>query len=157
MADFDGIQEEHNKIPAGWMLFFIGIIAWLVWYIYSFTPQLSGWSYYTGFAAEMKSAKQQVAKPMTENPYEHDEKAVAEGKGIYAANCAACHGQNLKGGVGPDLTGHFKYGETDDKKYISIAKGTAAGMPGFEDQLGRDRIWKVLAYVDSVREYDKKP
>jgi hypothetical protein len=30
-------------------------------------------------------------------------------------------------------------------------------MPAFEAELGRDRIWKVLAYVDSVREYGKKP
>jgi mono/diheme cytochrome c family protein len=30
-------------------------------------------------------------------------------------------------------------------------------MPAFEQQLGRDRIWKILAYVDSVREYGKKP
>jgi len=29
-------------------------------------------------------------------------------------------------------------------------------MPGFETELGRERIWKVLAYVDSVREYGKK-
>ena len=30
-------------------------------------------------------------------------------------------------------------------------------MPAFETELGRDRIWKVLAYVDSVREYGKTP
>ncbi|MCL5022787.1 MAG: hypothetical protein M1497_05410 [Nitrospirae bacterium] len=55
------------------------------------------------------------------------------------------------------MTDHLKYGETDDKKYQSIAKGTPNGMPAFEQQLGRDRIWRVLAYVDSVREYGKKP
>jgi cytochrome c oxidase cbb3-type subunit 3 len=63
----------------------------------------------------------------------------------------------LKGDVGPDLTGHFKYGETDGRKYESIAKGRPGGMPAFGEQLGRDRIWKVLAYIDSVREYGAKP
>lgn len=157
MAEFDDIKEEHNKIPRGWLLFFFGVIAWLIYYIFSFTPQISGWSYYDKFEKEAKEV-QEVAKVIpTENPYEHNDKAIAEGKVIYSENCSACHGDDLKGGVGPDLTGHLKYGETDDKKYQSIADGRGGGMPPFGQQLGRDRIWKVLAYIDSVREYGSKP
>jgi mono/diheme cytochrome c family protein len=94
---------------------------------------------------------------MDENPYERDGKAAAEGKGIYLEKCADCHGKDLKGGDGPSLVGHLKYGEEDGKKFESISKGRGGGMPAFETELGRDRIWKVLAYVDSVREYGKKP
>ncbi len=155
MTEFDGIQEEHNKIPRGWLLFFIGLIVWLVWYIYSFTPEISGWSYYKKFEQEMAEARKMPEVIPTENPYEHNEKAIAEGRVIYTENCSACHGEDLKGGVGPDLTEHLKYGETDNKKFESIAKGRGGGMPPFGQQLGRDRIWKVLAYVDSVREYGK--
>jgi len=98
-----------------------------------------------------------AAAKMTENPYERDEKAVAEGQVIYAGKCAECHGKELKGADGPSLIGHLKFGEQDSGKYESIAKGRPGGMPAFETELGRDRIWKVLAYVDSVREYGKKP
>ena len=84
-------------------------------------------------------------------------KAVAEGKGIYAEHCAGCHGEDLKGDDGPDLTEHLSYGESDAEKYRSIAEGRPGGMPPFGSQLGRDRIWKVLAYVDSVRESGRKP
>ena len=157
MQENDGIQESHHKIPVGMIIFFAALIVWLIWYIYSYTPGITGWSQYKVFEQESKTEAQRTTKPMTENPYERDQKAIAEGKMIYASNCAACHGETLKGSVGPDLTGHLKYGETDDKKYLSIAKGTPAGMPAYEQQLGRDRIWKVLAYVDSVREYGKTP
>jgi len=157
MAECDGIKEAHNRIPTGWLVVFIAAIIWLVWYIYAYTPEISGWSYYKIFEEEMKAQAAVPEEIPTENPYEHNEKAIAEGKVIYASDCGACHGENLRGGVGPDLTGHLKYGETDDRKFESIARGRPGGMPAFAQQLGRDRIWKVLAYVDSVREYGAKP
>jgi cytochrome c2 len=157
MKENNGIQESGHKIPVGMIIFFAALIIWLVWYIYSYTPGITGWSQYKTYEQETMKEAQRAPKPLAENPYERDEKAIAEGKITYASNCAACHGETLKGGVGPDLTGHLKYGETDDRKYLSIAKGTPNGMPAFEQQLGRDRIWKILAYVDSVREYGKKP
>ncbi|NOY65744.1 MAG: c-type cytochrome [Nitrospirae bacterium] len=152
---FDDIREEHNRIPRGWLLFYIGLIVWLIWYIFSYTPEISGWSYYKVYESKLEKTKKVQNVLPTENPYEHNEKAIAEGKAIYLENCSACHGKNLKGVVGPDLTGHLKYGETDDKKFQSIAQGREGGMPPFGQQLGRDRIWKVLAYIDSVREYGK--
>ncbi len=157
MKENDGIQESGHKIPAGMAIFFAALVVWLVWYVYNYTPEISGWSHYKVFEQEMKAEAQRAVKPLAENPYERDEKAIAEGRMLYASNCSSCHGETLKGAVGPDLTGHLKYGETDGEKYLAIAKGTQAGMPGFEQQLGRDRIWKTLAYVDSVREYGKKP
>jgi len=157
MTEFDGIKEAHNKIPRGLFLFFVGLIVWLIWYIYSFTPEITGWSYYNKFEQEIAAEKKVATVIPTENPYKNNDKAIAEGKVIYAENCAVCHGDDLKGGVGPDLSGHLKYGETDDKKFESIAEGRGGGMPPFAQQLGRDRIWKVLSYIDSIREYGKTP
>ena len=153
-------MERHNKIPRGFLLLLFGLIAWAVYYFAAYTPEISGWSQYKVVANEMEADRAKAAataKKMDENPYEHDEKAIAEGKGIYLEKCADCHGKELKGGDGPPLAGHLKYGEQDGPKYESIAKGRPGGMPGFETELGRDRIWKVLGYVDSVREYGKKP
>ncbi|MBI5140962.1 MAG: c-type cytochrome [Nitrospirae bacterium] len=158
MSDtFDGIKEGHSRIPKGVMVLFIGLAAWAVWYVFSFTPTFSGWSQGKIYEERLASSRAAVKEIPYENPYEKDPKAIAEGKGIYEANCASCHGANLKGGVGNDLTAHFKYGETDKDKYLSIFSGRGGGMPGFGDQLGRDRTWKVLAYMDSVREYGMKP
>jgi len=152
-----GVKEGHKKVPAVFLVFFFGLIGWGLWYIASFTPIFSGWSQQKVYDEKLSATAAGEKPVMYENPYEQDMKAVEEGRGLYAANCAVCHGENLKGGVGPDLTGHLAYGETDKDKYISIFEGRGGGMPPFRDQLGRDRVWKVLAYVDSVREYGKKP
>jgi cytochrome c oxidase cbb3-type subunit 3 len=155
-----GRMEAHNKVPRGFLVLLFGLIAFGVYYIAAYTPEISGWSQYKALSKEMEAEKANVvagAAKMTENPYERDEKAVAEGQGIYAAKCAGCHGKDLKGEVGPSLIGHLKFSEQDAGKYESISKGRPGGMPAFETELGRDRIWKVLAYVDSVREYGKKP
>lgn len=152
-------MERHNKPPRGFLLLFFGLIAWGIYYIAAYTPQFSGWSQYKVLQREAEAERKLAAAmpPLRENPYENDAKAVSEGKGIYREHCAGCHEESLKGGVGPDLRGHLKYGETDAPMYESIAKGRPNGMPAFAESLGRDRIWKVLAYVDSVREYGAKP
>ena len=156
MREFNGLKEADNRIPIGWLIFFIGVIISLVWYIISYTPQISGWSQYKVLEKELKFAEA-AKKPLTENPYEHNKKAIAEGKMLYLSYCSGCHGKDLKGNIGPDLTGHLKYGETDDKKFKTVAEGRSGGMPSFGEKLGRDRIWKILAYIDSVREYGAKP
>lgn len=153
-------MEQHNRVPRGFLILLFGLIAWGLYYIAAYTPQFSGWSQYTTLRADLILDQKRAASSavMLENPYEHDEKSVEEGKSLYAKNCADCHGKDLKGGDGgPSLAGHLKYGEEDSRKYQSISKGLPGGMPPFETELGRDRIWKVLAYVDSVREYGKKP
>jgi cytochrome c oxidase cbb3-type subunit 3 len=152
-------MERHSKVPIGYLVLYFGLIAWGIYYIYAYTPQLGGWSQYKVLHRETEAERKLAsAVPIpAENPYERDPKAVAEGQVIYRENCAGCHGPALKGDGGPDLTAHLKYGEIDSRKYESIAKGRPNGMPSFEAQLGRDRIWKVLAYVDSVREYGSKP
>lgn len=152
-------MERHNKAPRGFLLLFFCLIAWGIYYIAAYTPEFSGWSQYKVLQKETEADRKRTAAGPTlkENPYEHDSKSVAEGKGFYMEFCAKCHGATLKGGIGPDLTGHFKYGETDGQKYESVAKGRPNGMPAFENQLGRDRVWRALAYVDSVREYGAKP
>jgi cytochrome c oxidase cbb3-type subunit 3 len=160
MDDPIGKFEAHNKVPRGFLLLLFGLIAFGIYYIAAYTPGISGWSQYKVFSQEMAKDKANAAAgaaKMTENPYERDPKAVAEGQGIYAGKCTGCHGKDLTGADGPPLVGHLKFGEQDSEKYESIAKGRPGGMPAFETELGRDRIWKVLAYVDSVREYGKKP
>jgi cytochrome c oxidase cbb3-type subunit 3 len=152
--------EQHNRVPRGFLVLLFALIAWGVYYIAAYTPAFSGWSQYDVLSREIRADQAKAAAAsgkMLENPYEHDEKAVVEGKVVYEEKCADCHGADLKGGDGPPLTDHLKYGEQDSQKYESIAKGRPGGMPPFGTELGRDRIWKVLAYVDSVREYGKKP
>lgn len=37
-------EDTKTKLPAGWLLLFIGLIVWGIFYSFSYTPQVSGWS-----------------------------------------------------------------------------------------------------------------
>jgi cytochrome c oxidase cbb3-type subunit 2 len=82
------------------------------------------------------------------NPYAGSEKAEEEGEAVFKANCRSCHGEKGKGGFGPSLEGKkWKYGGTDAALHATISGGRPGGMPAFEAQLGKDRIWKVITYL----------
>lgn len=150
MNDSPEIQEGHNSIPKGWLLLFIAAIVFVVWYVVSYTPAISGWSFYKKYEQEMAAAaKTEAAAPTVR--YSGDEKAISEGKSIFASNCAACHKADATGGIGPNLTAALKYGSTEIDVIASVSKGRPNGMPGFLPQLGADRIGKVAAYLEKVR------
>lgn len=73
-----------------------------------------------------------------------------QGKKLWAANCAGCHGLEGKGGRGPDLTsGKFLHGGTDDDLYRVLQNGLpGTEMPGFP--LGGVESMQVLAYVRAL-------
>jgi cytochrome c oxidase cbb3-type subunit 3 len=61
----------------------------------------------------------------------------------------ACHGAELKGGIGPDLTDDtWIHGSAPDSVLATIRDGVAAkGMPSWGPILGPDKIRQVAAYI----------
>jgi hypothetical protein len=37
-------KETSRKLPIGWLLLFWGLIVWGLWYLWTYTPGLGGWS-----------------------------------------------------------------------------------------------------------------
>jgi cytochrome c oxidase cbb3-type subunit 3 len=84
----------------------------------------------------------------TRNPFAGNREAEEEGEKIFKENCRSCHGENGAGGFGPKLaTTAHKFGGTDGDLFTSIAGGRPGGMPAFLPQLGKERIWKAVAYI----------
>jgi putative heme-binding domain-containing protein len=73
-----------------------------------------------------------------------------QGRKLWSANCAVCHGREGKGGRGPDLTsGRFRHGGTDDDLYQAMRNGIpGTEMPGFP--LGGMESMQLLAYVRAL-------
>ena len=95
---------------------------------------------------------------------------VQQGKRLYEANCASCHGKNLQGqfvlnrrrgkkyilGPAHDQRGHtwqhthrqlfdiIKYGSRP-----SLVTETRAHMPSFKWVLTDEEIWAVLSYIEA--------
>ncbi|WP_227418488.1 c-type cytochrome [Roseitranquillus sediminis] len=100
-----------------------------------------------------------------------DAKVIAQGRAIYEAQCAACHGAELEGqpdwrsplpsGRLPapphDASGHTWH-HPDEVLFRIVKEGTAAvvgggyesDMPGFGDVLTDAEIRAVLAYIKST-------
>lgn len=157
-AHQDGIGEEDNAIPAWWWWTFIGTILFAAFYVPYYV--LSGWSQERQYAEQVERVRAQIAAtapalPDT-NPFRGDAAAIAEGQQTFAAICAACHKPDGSGLVGPSLVDpYWKYGDADKDLFETIAKGRPAGMPGWEAQLGSEKIWKVLAYMETLPRSDE--
>ncbi|WP_242336002.1 MULTISPECIES: cbb3-type cytochrome c oxidase N-terminal domain-containing protein [Anaeromyxobacter] len=44
LSQLEAPKETANKLPVGWLVLFWGLVVWGVWYAWSFTPGLGGWS-----------------------------------------------------------------------------------------------------------------
>ena len=68
----------------------------------------------------------------------------ADGKALYAANCATCHGPDLKGDKGPTLVGRSAM----DLGYVETRIKTGYGqMPGFKDKLTDEEIASIANFI----------
>jgi cytochrome c oxidase cbb3-type subunit 2 len=101
------------------------------------------------------------------NPLAGDAGAIAAGAKLYKKNCAACHGDNAKGGIaGPSLVDNVIMrveGDLSDAHYFAIiSKGLKEGVlvdgraaaynkPGFREDMSRDEIWSVISYIRSLQ------
>ena len=81
------------------------------------------------------------------NPFAGNPAAVrAEGKTLYADNCAACHGQDLSGGIAADIS---ELGMEDPDLFELVFNGMAdSGMPSFAS-LGSERLWKIVSFINA--------
>lgn len=43
IESFEAKKTSH-KLPIGWLILFWGLILWGLFYLYSYTPSLGGWS-----------------------------------------------------------------------------------------------------------------
>ena len=73
-----------------------------------------------------------------------------QGRKLWSANCAICHGPEGKGGRGTDLTGgKFRHGGTDDDLYRAMRNGIpGTEMPGFP--LSGVESMQLLAFVRAL-------
>lgn len=96
-----------------------------------------------------------VERPV--NPYAVNVAAMQEGRTLFVRmNCVGCHGGRAGGGMGPSLRDvDWIYGSSDAQIFSSIVEGRAHGMPSWGPLLSDDQVWKLVAYVKSLRTPDE--
>jgi cytochrome c oxidase cbb3-type subunit 2 len=86
-----------------------------------------------------------LAPTSQKNPYSDLKSIKAEAKSIYARDCASCHGEEGKGGLGSALRGSTR---SDAELFTLISKGAEdKGMPGFAGKLDEQKIWKLVTLI----------
>lgn len=91
--------------------------------------------------------------PLPSNPYAGNQVAIAEGRRLFLwYNCAGCHGGHAGGGMGPSLRDQvWLFGGSDAAIFASISEGRGEGMPAWGTKIPEDQIWKLVAYIKSLR------
>ncbi len=47
-------KDTKNKLPAGWLLIFVGLIVFGIYYCVAYTPGISGWSQVKAYEESLK-------------------------------------------------------------------------------------------------------
>jgi len=166
--EYDGIQEYDNPLPGWWKwLFIVSIIFFFPYFAYYHFGG-SGRSVSDGYqVAEAVNARKQLAglgeiKPDRQTLVRFASTGgggLAVGRGVYLANCVACHGTSGGGLIGPNLTdNHYKNVREIEDILNIVNRGAAAGaMPAWINRLDEAECVLVSAYVASMRGTDPGP
>jgi cytochrome c oxidase cbb3-type subunit 3 len=158
--DYDGIKyREEKSSPGIFRILFTVLVVWGV--IFMGYYLFSGWSSQAEADAAKKvlDDKKQSAHQANEatgasksDGGDKVEAYVAAGKQLYAKHCAACHAENGKGSVGPDLTAStYKFGKTRLEIEKSISGGRPNGMPAFNSQINHEQIESLVEFLLSLK------
>jgi cytochrome c oxidase cbb3-type subunit 3 len=159
---YDGIRELDNNLPPWWKWGFYFTIAWGLIYLVHFHVLKTGESQDQEYIAsvlaadeEQKIRNEKMADMVTTENVKQltDATALSDGKDIFNKNCTACHGQNLEGGVGPNLTDpNWIHGGGIKNVFKTITNGVPLkGMISWKSQISPKNIQSVASYILSMQ------
>lgn len=161
--DYDGIVEHNNPMPTWWTWIFIITACFAFLYYLHYEVTGDGLT----LKEELTIAMEKIDKIKSENASNFveltgealenklkDPNAVQLGVATYQAKCAMCHGENLEGKIGPNLTDStWIHGGLPNEILTTLRKGVAEkGMPPWEGVLKPDELYGVLAFINSKKQ-----
>lgn len=159
--NYDGIQELNHPLPNWWNGgFYIGIIfGILYWMFYSV---MDGPTLRDEYHAEMEPIKQaqlnyknsnEIFKVELYNEWDKPEN-LTKAKQVYEDNCFACHAEDGRGDIGPNLTDDYwllTQGTPETNYKVVFFGSEENGMPAWGEVLPVEEIYLALIYIDSLK------
>lgn len=156
---YDGITEYDNDLPPWWKYGFyftiVFAIGYMVFYHVTDTGDLQLAEYETEMqqAALLVSADDNDPNKLTTYTALTAGPDIEAGKALFVTNCAACHGTEGEGKVGPNLTDdYWLHGGEINHVYKTIKFGvTSKGMVAWKGKLSGKQMLQVASYIESIR------
>jgi len=159
--EYDGIQEYDNQMPRWWLYSFWGTIVWAALYWFNVPGIGVGHGQIADYDASVAAARAEFPAPATATgpsaaelvAMSKDPAELTAGKAVFTTTCAACHGPDGGGVIGPNLTdAYWLHGGTPDAIWTTVNGGVLAkGMPAWGQSLAPDKVNAVVAYVISLQ------
>lgn len=163
--DYDGIRELGNSMPPWFKALFWGTILFAVFYLinYHIVPfanaGLNPEQEYQKELADAEAAMAEYRKKAANLVDETNVSLITEaadlqkGKNKFVELCAACHGQNGEGGVGPNLTDSYWLHGGDIKDVFKTIKYGIPdkGMISWQNDLKPVEMQAVASYIMTLQ------
>jgi len=156
---FGNVKESSKSRPNWWLCaFYTAISFYLAWWIINVNTDLMKSPAEKNDSAMAKRDTQNQAK-LTAQLDQLDDKTliewsqnsniVDEGEAIYKVYCIACHGADLKGGIGRSLMDDtWAHGGHPTDLLNLTLNGTPKNSPGFKGQ--KMQVWKDIIGTENV-------
>jgi cytochrome c oxidase cbb3-type subunit 3 len=164
LHELDGIKEYDNPMPGWLMAIWWGSLVFSAAYLIFYALSFGEGSMEAEYRGETQRALTEVqayfdAHPLVPpSPAEllagaRDPAVLDLGAARFQRSCAACHGANAQGLIGPNLTDdHWIHGGAVEQVFQSVAKGwPAKGMPPWGRAVKPEELSALVSYVRSLQ------
>lgn len=159
--DYDGIKELDNDLPPWWKYGFYLTIGVAIVYLINFHVLGTGDLQKAEYDKSIVQAKIDLEEYMKTAANNVDETTVKElsgpdievGKELFIASCAACHGKDGRGTVGPNLTDEYwLHGGSVADIFKTIKYGWVdKGMKSWKDDLSPMQIAQITSFIRTLK------
>lgn len=160
--EYDGIRELDNSLPPWWKYGFYLTIAFAFVYIAHYHIFKTGPSSADEYRNEMIAADKEQAEYRKNAVNLIDETnvklltstdSINIGRGLFTANCKACHGEHGEGIVGPNLTDDYWLHGGDIKSVFKTIKYGVEGKPmqSWQQNFSPLELEELASFVESLR------
>ena len=158
--DYDGIKECNNPLPRWWLgTFYITIVFAVAYYfVYEINKGPTLVQEHEAAMAQINAVRQANAPKIEEETDDQifqfkNEEGLKLGAEVYTGKCAACHGPELQGLIGPNLTDdYWIHGAKATDMAKVIRTGVAdKGMPPWGELLKKEEVYAVISFISTKK------
>jgi cytochrome c oxidase cbb3-type subunit 3 len=156
--EYDGIREYDNPLPRWWVWLFVVTVVFSAGY-YGWNQLGPGPTVIAQYEAEVREAAEHRAPAGAVAGSEEalrrlqaDATVMARARETFATRCAACHGPEGQGVIGPNLADEFwLHGGTLTAILHTVAEGVPdKGMVPWKHQLAPAELEALAAYIGTL-------